>query len=97
MPCPTTSSALSFGIAAGTYYETVIPPRDGVTYTGERAPNGEWQTIIDASVDPSTIIDPSTHVSNTWTSELLDGVTVWLIVILSNKKNIRIWRPRSLG
>src|ERR1700747_2546484 len=66
-------------IESGTYNETIIPQHNGVSYTGERGHNGEWQTIIDPSIDPSTIIDPSTHVSNAWTSELLDGVTLWKI------------------
>jgi hypothetical protein len=34
---------------AGTYLETVIPPRDRLTYDGERGPNNEWRTIIDPS------------------------------------------------
>jgi hypothetical protein len=54
-------------IAVGTYFETVIPPRDGLAYIGER----------DLRAQP--IIDPSTLVSNTWTSELLAGIMVWKI------------------
>lgn len=38
-------------ITAGTYYETISPPRDGLTYNGDRGPNGEWLTIIDPSSD----------------------------------------------
>jgi len=74
-------------IAAGTYHETdainlgataaIVPLVDGVTYTGDRGPRGdEWLTIIDPS---RLVIDPCAPNPNAWTSELLNGVTVWKI------------------
>ena len=85
------SSAAAAGdtihITAGTYHETdainlgataaIVPLVDGVTYAGDRGPEGdEWLTIIDPS---RLIIDPCAPNPNAWTSELLDGVTVWKI------------------
>jgi parallel beta-helix repeat protein len=72
------SSAAAAGdtihITAGTYYETVTPQRDHVTYIGEPG------SIIDPSIDPSTVlIDPNVLSPNAWRSELLNGITVWKI------------------
>jgi hypothetical protein len=58
-------------IGSGTYHETVIPQRDGLTYNGERGPNGEWLTII----DPSLPVDPHkwAPVTDAWAI----GASVW--------------------
>jgi parallel beta-helix repeat protein len=58
-------------IAAGTYYETVTPPRDGLIYNGDRGPEGdEWLTII----DPSTAVTGKwSRVKDTWATE----ASVW--------------------
>jgi parallel beta-helix repeat protein len=58
-------------IAAGTYNETVVPQRDGLTYIGERGQSGEWLTII----DPSLPVDSHkwTLTTDTWAV----GANVW--------------------
>jgi hypothetical protein len=64
-------------ITAGTYYETINPLVDGVTYNGDRGPNGQWLTIIDPSMevvnDPSDINKQWTPVTDTWAV----GANVW--------------------
>jgi hypothetical protein len=55
-------------ITAGIYCETIAPNVDGVTYNGERGPNGEWLTII----DPSQPVPP-----NSWRRAPDIGTNVW--------------------
>src|ERR1700730_13035056 len=56
-------------ITAGTYYETISPPRDGLTYNGDRGPNGEWLTIIDPSSD---VTGGWNRVTGAWGAENLN-------------------------
>ena len=73
-------------IAAGTYHETdamtkgataaIVPQVNGVTYNGQRGPNGEWLTIIDPSRDvndPSEVNGGWAQVTDTWAA----GANVW--------------------
>jgi hypothetical protein len=59
-------------IESGSYNETIVPPRDGLTYTGELDQNG----------NPRTIIDPSMSLTQQWekvTDTWVDGANIWRV------------------